>query len=206
MRRFRWYRRLRRRVPVFWFVSVVLAGLTGLMVFELVSSAAASASRYGSLVSVPVVARPVSAGAVVGRSDVAWRPVPRAFLPAASLVARDPVGRAAVVALVPGEVVVQSRLAPFGLRGAAALVPAGWRALAVPLGDASLALRRGDRVDVLATAETTTSVAAHNALVVDVAADHSSATVAVSADDSPAVASALAGGTVTLALLGGATP
>src|SRR2546422_907021 len=76
------WRRWRHRVPLFWVLSVVLASVTGLAVFRMLAVADAAAARYGSLVPVPVVARPVGVGSVVGADDVTWRHVPRAFLPA----------------------------------------------------------------------------------------------------------------------------
>lgn len=75
----------------------------------------------------------------------------------------------------------------------AALVPAGGRAVAVPVADALPPLRRGDRVDVLAP-----SVVAADAVVLDVG--ETVVTVAVVAADAPRVADALARGPVTLAL------
>jgi len=123
MRPLRWHwRRWRRRVPFFWMLSVALAGVTGLAVFRMVGAASAAAAQYGSLVRVPVVARSVSVGSVVGGDDVTWRRVPRAFVPAHA--AHRPVGAVAVAPLVVGEVVVEDRLAPAGLRGAAAVVVA----------------------------------------------------------------------------------
>src|SRR5438105_15718582 len=150
MRPLRWHwRRWRRRVPFFWMLSVALAGVTGLAVFRMVGAASAASAQYGSLVRVPVVARSVSVGSVVGGDDVTWRRVPRAFVPAHA--AHRPVGAVAVAPLVVGEVVVEDRLAPAGLRGAAALVPPGMRALSVQPDPAVPSLRVGDRVDVLAT-------------------------------------------------------
>jgi Flp pilus assembly protein CpaB len=110
----------------------------------------------------------------------------------------------ALVPLVPGEVVLASKLAPDGLRGAAALLPAGWRALAVPAGPGGRPpVAVGDHVDVHATqADGTSVVVAASAVVL--AHDHAAdaLTVAVPADDAPALASAIATGSVTLALTG----
>lgn len=205
MRRGVWrggWRRLRRRPALFWMVAAALSLGTGLMVLRLLDNAAAAAARYGSLTSVPVVVRPVPAGDVLRPGDIAWRQVPRAFLPA-SAPAKAPIGHAALVPLLVGEVIVDQRLAPTGLRGGAALIPAGDRALAVPLAAGAPTVAPGDHVDVLATIEGSdppTSVAARSALVVEVR--EQSATVAVTADEAPAVAFALARGAVTLALVG----
>src|SRR4051795_4476168 len=177
MRPLRWHwRRWRHRVPFFWVFSVALAGVTGLAVFRMVETAETAAAQYGSLVRVPVVARRVAVGTVVGADDVTWRRMPRAFLPAGP--AARPVGRVAVAPLVVGEVVVEDRLAPSGLRGAAALVPPGMRALSVRPDPVGPSLRAGDRVDVLATVDSApAALVARAAVVVEV--DHDRVTVAV---------------------------
>ena len=203
MRPLRWHwRRWRHRVPLFWTVSVVLAAFTGLAMFRMVAVASEAAARYGSLERVPVVVRSVGVGSVVGSGDVTWRAVPRAFVPRGG-AARAVVGRVAVAPLVVGEVVVEDRLAPRGLRGAAALVPPGMRAVSVRPDPVVPSLRVGDRVDVLATVgDTPAAVVARTAVVVEV--DHDRVTVAVPAADAPSVAYALTRGAVTLALVGAA--
>lgn len=202
--------RLRRSALAFWLAAVIVALGSGVVVSRLVGEAAARAARLGGLVEVPVASRPVEAGAVVRASDVSVVALPADAVPRGP-VARSPAGRVAVVPLVPGEVVLASKLAPEGLRGVAALVPRGRRALAVPADAGGLALRVGNRVDVLATfdvagdssaaapAEPTFAVA-QGALVVDAGED--GVTVAVSPEEAPRVAFALARGTVTLALAG----
>ncbi|MDP9070437.1 MAG: hypothetical protein M3N68_03965, partial [Actinomycetota bacterium] len=113
-------------------------------------------------------------------------------------------GHATLVPLAAGEVLLEAKLAPWGTRGLAALVPPGRRALAVPVERGRLPLRAGDRVDVLATFEVAedagepTFPVATSALVVDVADE--AVTVAVSPDEAPRVAFAIARATVTLAL------
>jgi Flp pilus assembly protein CpaB len=193
---------LRRHPALFWLFAVVLSGVTGLVVLRLVGEAQAAAARYGALLAVPVTSGPVGAGDVVQRSDIVWRREPRAFLPAAA-VARTPVGRTAIVPLVAGEVVLDARLAPRGMRGPPALVPPGARALAVPVGPSSPPVARGDRVDVLATLDGSTPptfAVAARAVVVEAAPTR--VTVAVSAEEAPRVAYAITRGAVTLALDG----
>lgn len=210
--------RLRRSPLPFWALSVALAACTGLTVSRLVREADARASRLGGLVDAPVMTRAVEAGAVLRAGDVAVRRLPAAALPHGRLAA-SPTGAVVLVPLAAGEVLLASKLAPDGLRGVAALLPPGRRALAVPVSPGGLALRLGDRVDVLATfdvvgepaptdpgdpADPTGAAApptfpvASAALVVDVGDE--AVTVAVSADEAPRVAFALARGTVALAL------
>lgn len=94
------------------------------------------------------------------------------------------------------------REAPDGRSGVAALVPAGHRAIALPVTVAPLPVMVGDHVDVLvASADGSRSrVVARAARVV--AAGEEVVTVALPAADATAAADGLAGGVVTLALHG----
>jgi Flp pilus assembly protein CpaB len=193
--------RLRRRAVRFWLTTIVLASLT----FSVVSRAGARAElaerRWGHVVSVVVVRRPVAAGTVLRSGSLGVAAVPRRLAPAGSLSSMHAaVGRVALVPLWPGEVLLSGRLAPDGLRGVAALVPPGLRAVAIPVSpDATVRVGVGDAVDLLATFESEPTVAvAESAVVVDVA--EGSVTVAVSPAVAAAVAEAVTRGTVTLAL------
>jgi Flp pilus assembly protein CpaB len=195
--------RLRRHPLSFWPLAVGLALLTGLTVARLVGEASARAARLGGLRAVPVAARPVDAGQRLSDADVAVRRLPAALLPSGP-VASAPEGHAALVPITAGEVLLEAKLAPWGARGVAALVPPGRRALAVPVEGGGLPLGAGDHVDVLATFEAAedggdpTFPVATAALVVDVA--EGAVTVAVSQHEAPRVAFAIARGTVILAL------
>lgn len=209
----RWRRRLRawmRRSSLGWWAAVALLGLvTFASVRSSLDAAAGAAAVYGSVRQVPVVVAPVAAGEVVPASAVRVVDRPGATVPSGGGgVARSWAGRTALVPLVPGEVVVASKLAPDGLRGAAALLPEGARALAVPGGPGGRPpLEVGDRVDVLVTlAEGDSVVVAESALVVWVDDEADVVTVAVPAPDAPSLASAVTTGAVTLALTGPTTP
>lgn len=141
---------LRRSSLLFWSATLAVAGATGLFVSHQVSEASARAARLGGLRDVPVAARPIAAGRVLRAADVVMRRLPAAAVPEGAL-ARSPAGRPTLVPLATGEVLLAEKLAPDGVRGVAALLPAGMRALAVPVDPAGLALERGHRVDVLAT-------------------------------------------------------
>jgi Flp pilus assembly protein CpaB len=137
--------------------------------------------------------------------------MPAAFLPQGAMTATGAVvGRTVVVPLFPGSPVVAGHLAPDGLEGLVALLPPGGRAVAVPTGPASVALRRGDRVDVLATfdpppaGEDPTFPVAEAALVVDVGPE--AVAVAVAPAEALRVAYAVAAGVVTLVLTAEVTP
>lgn len=207
--RLRRFRRLTRSASVFWVSVAALASLTGLTAARLVGQAEAAASRYGTLRPVVVATRPVAMGTVLRPADVAVRDLPASFLPDRHVAAAtEAVGRTVVVALFPGVPLVRDHLAPDGLRGVAALLPPGTRAVAVPGGGASAPVRTGDVVDVLATfdpsaaaapsAEPTFAVATA-ALVVDAGED--SATVAVGPEEAKRVAFAVVHGVVTLAVV-----
>ena len=213
-------RRAARSPLAFWLIVVVLATLTGSVVARLTGRARAEAARYGSLRPVVVARGSIDAGAVIERDDVEVRSVPSAFVPPGALdSAGAAVGRTVVVPVFGGEEVLDAHLAPAGLRGLAALLPPGTRAVAVPTGAATPPLRRGDTVDVLATFEPSgsgpgrvggggagpgrepTVLVAADALVVDVGSD--SATVAVDPDQAARVAFAVAHAGVTVTVTPG---
>lgn len=204
-------RRLSRSPFAYWAAVVALAALTASTVAGQVSRAGAEAARFGNLRPAVTAARAVEAGAVIAPADVVVRTVPAAFLPEGAVAAAaDVVGRTAVVPLFRGGAVVAGQLAPEGLEGLAALLPAGDRAVAVPTGPATVALRRGDRVDVLVTfdpppaGEDPTFPVAEAALVVDVGPE--AVALAVAPGEALRVAYAVAAGVVTLVLTAGATP
>ena len=119
---------------------------------------------------------------------------------------RPPVGELAAVDLHAGEVLLTSRLAG-GRSALAALLPVGARGIAVP-NDGHLPLEPGDRVDVLATFDGTSTGAqgpptfpvARRASVLR--ADRSVAMLAVTRQEASRVAYALATARITLALAG----
>jgi Flp pilus assembly protein CpaB len=196
--------------------SVVRNGLS--------ARARAEAAAFGHLRSVPVVTRDLDAGAEIGPGDVVSRRLPVALLPKGS-VATAPRGRVVVVPMTTGEVVLESKVAPTGLKGVAALLPEGTRALAVPVGAGTPPLAVGNHVDLLAafSPDQAASSSSPSAAPADGAADagssssndpsfpvaedavvvavgHESVTVAVDQDAAPAVAYAIAAGTVLIAL------
>ncbi|HUP70384.1 MAG TPA: Flp pilus assembly protein CpaB [Acidimicrobiales bacterium] len=221
---------LRRSSLLFWSTTLAVAGATGLFVSHQVGEASARAARLGGLRYVPVAARPIAAGRVLRPADVEVRRLPAAAVPDGA-VARSPAGRPTLVPLAAGEVLLAAKLAPDGVRGLAALLPAGMRALAVPVDPAGLALERGHHVDVLATfdvdvgaggyagdsgdagsvsgGDSEPSTGGAGAPTFAVATDalvldagEESVTIAVSSHEAPRVAFAIARGTVTLALTG----
>ena len=143
-------RRLRHRPVLRWLVVFGLAAVTGLFSARVVDSARSARARWGTGQPVVVLVGAVAAGDRIEATDVELRSLPAALLPATA-VTDPPIGRVATDDLYPGEVLVEERVAPEGVQGAAALLPPGSRALAVPSGPGTPPLLVGDTVDVLAT-------------------------------------------------------
>ena len=186
-------------------LALVVAVLVGALVHRTMADAAAVTARLGRTAEVAVAARAVGAGETLEPGDITMEPRPVAHLPDGA-VTTDPTGAAVRQGLSVGEVVVRARLAGRGREGPAALVPEGWRAVSIPVVDAPLPARPGDRVDVVAAFDPTlvernaSLVVAADGLVVDVADD--AVTVAVPRSRVTEVAFALANGIVSLALVG----
>ena len=196
--------RLARSPFVFWLGVAGLAFLTASVVAGALGEARSLAARYGPLRAVVVAARAVEPGVELAAADLAVRQVPDGFVPPGAAAAVDAVaGRTTVVRLLEGVPVLPGHLAPGGLSGVAALLPAGTRAVTVPAGEStSPRLSRGDVVDVLATLDDQPVLAvAIEAPVVDVGQE--SVTVAVRPEEARSVAFAVANGTVTVALTPG---
>lgn len=187
-------------------LAAALALLCGVVVHGVTSRAAATAQRYGTTAPVWVATDDLAAGQELGPGDVTAEERPVGLLPDGA-VTRDPTGRVVRAATARNEVVVDHRLADGDRTGVAALVPPGWRAVAVPAFDAVPPVEVGHRVDVLVSGEpgaAGTSVGglvAADAVVVHVA-DDGTTTVAVPAERAARVAAALVSGAVTLAIVG----
>jgi pilus assembly protein CpaB len=201
--------RLSRSPLAFWVAVALLALATAGVVAKLVGRADALAGRYGPLRPVVVAARSVERGVELAEADVAVRRLPATLLPEGAFASTGGVlGRTTVAPLVAGQLVLLGHLAPDGLSGVAALLPAGTRAVAVPAEGGPALVRRGDLVDVLATfdpsvtggGEPTVAVAL-GSLVVDVGTDV--VTVAVIPEEARRIAFAIAHGTITLAVTPG---
>lgn len=213
-------RYLRRSRLTWWIATTAVAVLTMITVARSLEAAKATTARWGPTRNVVVALHRIDIGQVIARTDVEVRAMPASVLPT-GVFATNPanaVGRVAVLPIEEGEVLLATKLAPEGLRGAAALLPAGRRALAIPSGPTGRPpVRVGDVVDVLATFDPSISGEAPRAadsegeaaptfpvatralvLHVDRAAD--TVTVAVTAEEAPRLAYALSTATVTLAL------
>lgn len=194
-----------RPPPLRLVIVVVLAITVGLAVHRTTARAAAVTAALGETTTVAVAQRDVRPGDRLEPGDVVLVERPLAHVPPGATT-DDPIGQTVRDALLQGEIVLADRLAGGGRAGAAALVPEGWRAVAVPVIDAPVPARRGDVVDVVASFDPTlvqrdpSRVVAGDAVVVDVAED--AVTVAVPRSRLTDVAFALTNGIVTLALVG----
>ena len=194
-----------RPPPLRLVVVVLLAVLVALAVHRTTTAAADVTARLGATTTVAVARQAVAPGDELGRDDVDLVDRPVAHIPAGATT-EDPTGRTVRARIHPGEIIVDERLAGEGREGAAALVPEGWRAVAVPVVDAPVPARAGDIVDVVASFDPSlverdpAVVVAAEVVVVDVADE--AITVAVPPSRVTDVAFALANGIVTLALVG----
>jgi Flp pilus assembly protein CpaB len=196
-----------RRHPLLWWVGAsALALLTGGSVASVVESAESARAGWGVARAVVVVQRHLGPGARIGHGDLSLEERPTAAIPEGALE-ELPTGTLRADAY-PGEVLVAGRLAPAGLSPLAASLPAGTRAVSVPVeAGGAPALQVGDHVDVLVALAPEAAgegppgfaLARHVAVA---AVEEGSVTIAVDPDVAAKVAVALASGAVTLALVG----
>lgn len=198
---------LRRNPRLWWTVVLTSALATGWIVADAIAGAEAAREQWGSTTSVLVASRAVTVGEAIEPGDVSTERWPRALVPASAL-AELPPGAIATAPIVAGELLVAERLAPQGLTGVAALLPAGTRAVAIPTEPGTAPpLSVGDRVDVLVAlplemaGDGPPGFAVVTGAVV-VATSDAAVTVAVPRDSAPRVAVALGQGAVSLALVG----
>lgn len=131
---------------------VVLAAVSlasGLAALALGSAAARSAARAArsDYVAIPVAARAISEGSELTSEDVRTVAVPPAALPPEP--ARAPVGRTLTIPVLPGDPILEGKLAPSG-RGISALLEPGQVAATV-IPAAPVAVNVGERVRITAT-------------------------------------------------------
>lgn len=167
-----------------------------------------AATAWGERRPTVVVSSEVPAGRPIGDTDVERRLLPRTLVPeGAATDPGDVVGRAAVVDLVPGEVLLRRRVAPGDVVGPAARLTPGERAVAVPVGDDEPFVAPGQRVDLVTVAAPTADAGtASEVVVADVEVlevGPGTVLVAVEATAVARLASATATGPLLLAVRGG---
>lgn len=184
-----------------WAAVGVLAVTVGLLIAAQVHGLDAQRRRWGTPMPVVVAARALPAGHALTAGDLVLATRPAPLVPRGALTEVPDTGTL-TAGVDAGEVLTSARLAPGGLGPVAALVPAGRRAVAVPVDPgATLRVTTGDRVDLLAPADGFDAVTvATDAPVVDTG--EGTVAVAVRATEAPRVAAALASGPVVVALRG----
>lgn len=197
--------RLRHHRATRWIVIALVV----IVPFTIVQRATAAASRerhrWGDTRQVAVARHRISIGDTIDGDAVRTESWPAALVPDGAIDS-VPAGRTALATIEQGEAVLSARVAPDGAHGTAALIPPGWRALAVPVAPTVIALGVGDQVDLIAgfdvggaSADRAPSlVVARDAIVV--AVDDQRVTVAVPQEDAERVAFAIVAGTVVPAL------
>jgi Flp pilus assembly protein CpaB len=189
-------RRLPRRALPWWAATVALAIATGLVADGLLQRATDAEARWGTTRTVLVATSALAPGdGLAGRT--ATRRLPALAVPEGA-VAGTGAGAVAVDAIGAGEVVTHARIGGRGAAGLAGRLPAGTRAVLVPLEVPGLPVRVGDRVDLLGATSPSAPVA-RAATVVEVRAD--ALVVAVGPTDAVALAAALGQGPLVPALV-----
>jgi len=194
------HRRARRTI------ALGLALVTATVVARTNSAADSARRSWGETRPVVVARRDLRAGEVVHTVDVVARDWPAAVVPPGAL-SDAPVGRALRADVVAGEALVAPRVAGAGTPGAAAVVPDGWRAIAVVPG-AVPELAAGAVVDVYAIGDPTADAGEQRSTRVAsearvLAVDDGTVTIAVPEALVARVTSAAATGAVSLALVPG---
>jgi pilus assembly protein CpaB len=198
---------LRRRPRHRRALVIALAASCGVAVMGVVQRAEDAAAAWGSSVPVLIATRDLVPGDRLDADNTRVEAHPAPLVPDGALSAL-PEDRLVAEAVFAGEVLREERLAPAGLSTVAARLPAGTRAMAVPVEPGLVpSLVLGDRVDVLvalapeAAGEGPPGFAlATDVLVVDVG--NAAVTIAVPADTAARLAVAFGAGAVTLALTG----
>ncbi len=141
--------RLPRRAVPWYAAAVALTVLTAGFVHGALQRAATAEAAYGTTRTAVVATAEVPAGDPVDRSVATVRSLPRALVPdgAATSV---PGGRRTLVALSPGEILLERRLTGSDAAGPAGLLGPDERAVPVPIAVPGLPLAVGDRVDLVA--------------------------------------------------------
>lgn len=144
-------RRVVRTVPVVWWLAaIVLASATAGLTTRSLRHADATVARWGIATEVLVVVERVRAGAAVPADAIAPRRIPRGLVPEGALT-DGAAGRVALVDLVPGEVVVGSRLAGPDRSGLVALLRGNEHAATIPSAPGDHPpVEPGDRVALVA--------------------------------------------------------
>jgi Flp pilus assembly protein CpaB len=198
-------RRWRRSPVAFWLIAAALACAAAGLVGHTASGADELRRSLGETRQVPVARHSLDRGDQIDDGDVDWRELPTAAVP--DDVAEQVDGRTVSQPINEHEPIADSRLAPDGIAGVAALLPAGSAAIAVPKSLGAPPVEVGDRIDLLAAGDASLAVGHADTVARDgmvVAVDDDVITVAIDEDQAPEAVAALATGAVVIALVSAA--
>jgi pilus assembly protein CpaB len=137
---------------LFLALALVLGGAAFLLVHGYAARVDALAPAIGPSVPVAIAARPLTRGTTVSADMLRVVEMPAAYAPPGALgLVEDGVGRTLVSDLAAREPVTRTRLGSSRAGPLASLVPAGMRAVNLPMTAGLGTILPGDRVDVLAT-------------------------------------------------------
>ena len=174
-------------------------------------AAEAARNAWSSTTSVVVATRDLPVGTVLAADDLRVVGLPDAVVPPGAATG-DPatlVGAIVTRPILAAEPVAPTRIGPAGLGPIAALLPPGWRAVALPRNPASPPVAAGDRVEIVAVAGGPGSLAPATVVSADaevLVVGDEALTVAVPATEVTDVVAALARGQVTAVLVGVSAP
>jgi Flp pilus assembly protein CpaB len=198
---------LRRRPRLRTALTVTIALLCGLAVAGTVDQAERARAAWGSSRAVLVATEDLGAGERLDAGNTRVVSQPTSLVPGGALAA-VPADARITVPVLEGEIVREERLAPAGASPAAARLPRGARAMAIPVeAGTTPPLVVGDRVEVLVALapEAAGGGPPGFALATDVpvvGVSEAAVTIAVGRDVAPRLAVAFGQGAVTLALVG----
>jgi Flp pilus assembly protein CpaB len=204
-----WAAGVRRRIPFYLLAAFLLALLAAVITFIYLEQLRASMVPS---VAVLVARQAIRPGETITETMVEIRAVPEAVVPAERLTSSEQaVGRTALVALAPGEVILPQRLSGTGEAGLSRRLPDGRWAMVLPgswLASPIPEIGAGDRVDLLAyqagqpADQAAVIVSAIEVLAVaGTAADAEALTLAVELEEAAAVTYSRANGFLLLPLL-----
>jgi len=142
---------LATRPLAYWLLTALVATVLGYGTYGVVAAAERTRAQFGTQAATVVATAAIGPGDALTAANTAIRLLPLALLAEGALTSL-PAGAVANASIVPGEPVLRHRVGRAGDGPIAALLPDGGRGVAVPVDEASLPLRRGDQVDVVAAA------------------------------------------------------
>lgn len=174
--------------------TMALGLLAALITAGAVARAESTVSGYGETTEVAVARHLLDPGTEIAADDLDMRDLPVALIPQDP--APEPIGRVVTGSIMPGEVILEARVASEGAHGPAALLAADQVAIAIPLDGPAPTLAIDDQVDLLGGEGPTVLV--RRARVIETT--QTAVTVGVDRDKSELIAGAVLRGPVFVAL------